>query len=91
MQSDEAVDLAVEGCILAAAERHMAEGEPRDGGKCWECASFHELLASDSITPGFARQLSFCGACVRDGCVTIVDRSEWHSADECWEEDSIWS
>ena len=73
---------------LRAAERHMAEGEPRDGGKCWECASFHELIASDSITPGFARQLSFCGACVRDDCVTIVDRSEWHSADECWEEDA---
>lgn len=88
MQSDEAVDLAVEGCVLAAAERHMAECEQRDGGKCWECASFHELLASDSINPGFARQLSFCGACIdADGCVTIVDRSERHSADECWEED----
>ena len=88
MQSDEAVDLAVEGCILAAAERHMAEREPRDGGKCWECDHFHEIQVSDSITPGFARQLSFCGACVRDDCVTIVDRSEWHSADECWEEDA---
>lgn len=72
---------------LRAAERHM-EGRPRDGGKCWECASFHKLLASDSLNPGFARQLDFCGACVREDCVTIVDRSEWHSADECWEEDA---
>ena len=72
---------------LRRAERHM-EGRERDGGKCWECDNFHEIQASDSLNPGFARQLSFCGACVRDGCVTIVDRSEWHSADECWEEDA---
>lgn len=73
---------------LRRAERHMEEGCPRDGGKYWECDSFHKLLASDSLNPGFACQLSFCGACVADGCVTIVDRSEWHSADECWEEDA---
>ena len=72
---------------LRAAERHM-EGCPRDGGKCWECDSFHEVQASDALSLGLARQLDFCGACVRDGCVTIVDRSEWHSADECWEEDA---
>ena len=72
----------------ANARASHPEGEPRDGGKCWECDSFHELLASDSLNPGFARQLSFCGACIADGCVTIVDRSEWHSADECWEEDA---
>ena len=85
MQGDEAVDLAAEGCVLAAAERHMDEGEPRDGGKCWECERFHEVQASDELPPGLARQLDFCGACVVDGCVTIVDRSEWHSWDECWE------
>ena len=73
---------------LRAAERHMAEVEPRDGGKCWECDHFHEVQASDSLNPGFARQLSFCGACVSDDSVTIVDRSEWHSLDECWEEDA---
>ena len=73
---------------LMAAERHMAEGEPRDGGKCWECDNFHEVQASDELSPGLARQLDFCGACDADGCVTIVDRSEWHSADECWEEDA---
>ena len=69
---------------LAAAERHMG-GCPRDGGKCWECDSFHEVQASDELTRGLKAALSFCGACVVDGCVTIVDRSEWHSADECWE------
>lgn len=72
---------------LRAAERHM-EGCPRSGGKCWECDNFHEIQASDGLSPGLARQLDFCGACVRDDCVTIVDRSEWHSADECWEEDT---
>ena len=73
---------------LRAAERHMAEGEPRDGGKCWECASFHEVQASDCLPSVVARILAFCGACVSDDSVTIVDRSEWHSADECWEEDA---
>lgn len=73
---------------LRAAERHMDGQEPRDGGKCWECGHFHETQASDELSPGLARQLDFCGACVVDGCVTIVDRSEWHSADECWEEDA---
>lgn len=85
MQSDEAVALAVESCILADAERHMAELEPREGGKCWQCDRFHEVQASDELSAGLRRQLDFCGACVCDDCVTIVDRSEWHSADECWE------
>lgn len=90
MQSEAEAVRAAESCVLADAERHMEEvyGEPREGGKCWECKRFHELLASDSLNPDFARQLGFCGACVADGCVTIVDRSEWHSADECWEEDA---
>lgn len=70
---------------LAAAERHFNGEPPRDGGKCWECDSFHEVQASDELPQGLARYLDFCGACVADGCVTIVDRSEWHSADECWE------
>lgn len=72
---------------LRAAERHM-EGRPRSGGKCWECDHFHEIQASDELSPGLARQLDFCGACVADGTLTIVDRSEEHSADECWEEDT---
>ena len=72
---------------LRAAERHM-EGRPRGGGKCWECDHFHEVQASDELPAGLRRQLDFCGACVVDGCVTIVDRSEEHSADECWEEDT---
>ena len=70
---------------LRRAERHMAEGEPRCGGKCWECDHFHEIQVSDELPQGLRRQLDFCGACVVDGCVTIVDRSEWHSWDECWE------
>ena len=84
MQSEAEAVAAAESCVLAAAERHV-EGCPRSGGKCWECDSFHEVQASDSLNPGFARQLDFCGSCVVDDCVTIVDRSEWHSADECWE------
>ena len=73
---------------LRAAERRMAEVEPRDGGNCWECDHFHEIQKSDELSPGLARQLDFCGACVSDDSVTIVDRSEWHSLDECWEEDA---
>ena len=72
---------------LRRAERHF-NGREREGGKCWECDNFHEVQASDELSPGLARQLDFCGACVSDDSVTIVDRSEWHSADECWEEDT---
>lgn len=87
MQSDEAVALAVESCILAAAERHMADSESLEGGKCWQCDNYHEIQVSDELPAGLRRQLDFCGACVVDGSTTIVDRSEWHSADECWMED----
>lgn len=85
MQSNEAVALAVESCILAEAERHMADGDPSEGGKCWQCDNYHEIQVSDELPQGLRRQLDFCGACVSDGSVTIVDRSEWHSWDECWE------
>lgn len=84
MQSEAEAVAAAESCTLAAAERHMSVKEPC-GGKCWECDHFHEVQASDELPPGLARQLDFCGACVVDGSVTIVDRSEWHSWDECWE------
>ena len=69
---------------LRRAERHF-NGREREGGRCWECDHFHEVQASDALSLGMARQLDFCGACVVDGSVTIVDRSEWHSWDECWE------
>ena len=87
MQSEAEVVRAAESCVLGAAERHMAELEP-DGGKCWQCDNYHEIQASDELPNALARMLNFCGACVVDDCVTIVDRSEWHSADECWEEDA---
>ena len=70
---------------LRRAERHFNGTEPRCGGRCWECDRFHEVQASDELSPGLARQLDFCGACIVDGRVIIVDRSEEHSADECWE------
>lgn len=90
MQSEAEAVRAAESCVLADAERHMEEvyGEPREGGKCWQCDNYHETQVSDELPQGLRRQLDFCGACVSDGCVTIVDRSEWHSADECWEEDA---
>ena len=90
MQSEAEAVAAAESCVLAAAERHM-NGKPVTGGKCWQCDNYHEIQASDELSAGLRRQLDFCGACVSDGSVTIVDRSEWHSSDECWEEDSIWS
>ena len=85
MQSEAESVRAAESCVLGAAERHMCAQDSRCGGKCWECDNYHEIQASDELSPGLARQLDFCGACVVDGCVTIVDRSEWHSEDECWE------
>ena len=88
MQTQEEAERVAYQNVLAEAERHMAEGEEPSGGKCWECDNFHEIQASDELSPGLARQLDFCGACVADGTLTIVDRSEWHSADECWEEDA---
>lgn len=88
MQSEAEAVRAAESCVLGAAERHMEEvyGEPPDGGKCWQCDRFHEVQASDELPAGLRGQLDFCGACVSDGTVTIVDRSEWHSSDECWKE-----
>lgn len=85
MQSEAEAVRAAESCVLADAERHMAELEPREGGKCWQCDNYHEIQVSDGLPQGLRRQLDFCGACVVDGSVTIVDRSEWHSWDECWE------
>ena len=84
MQSEAEVVRAAESCVLADAERHMAAPEPA-GGRCWQCDNYHEIQVSDELPTGLRRQLDFCGACVSDGSVTIVDRSEWHSWDECWE------
>ena len=82
MQSEAEAVRAAESCVLGAAEQHMEEVY---GGKCWECDHFHEIQKSDELPGALARMLDFCGACVVDDCVTIVDRGEWHSADECWE------
>lgn len=87
MQTQEEAEAAAYSCVLADAERHMEAPEPT-GGKCWQCDNYHEIQASDKLSAGLRRQLDFCGACVADGSVTIVDRSEWHSWDECWEEDT---
>ena len=84
MQSEAEAVRAAESCVLGAAERHMNSMEPV-GGKCWECDNFYEIQKSDELPNALARMLDFCGACVRDGRVTIVDRGEWHSWDECWE------
>ena len=86
MQTQEEAERAAYQGVLAEAERHMEAPEPT-GGKCWQCDNFHEVQVSDELPDGLCRQLDFCGACVVDGSVTIVDRSEWHSADECWMED----
>ena len=87
MQSEAEAVRAAESCALADAERHMGEQEPQDCGRCWQCESFHEIQASDALAGALSRMLDFCGACVADGCVTIVDRGEAHSSDECWKED----
>ncbi len=84
MQSEAEAVAAAESCVLGAAEQHMNGMEAR-GGKCWQCDNYHEIQVSDELSAGLRRQLDFCGACVVDGSVTIVDRSEEHSADECWE------
>lgn len=86
MQSEAEAVRAAESCVLGAAERHMAELEPR-GGKCWECSHFHEVDVSDELPNMLRRMLDHCGACDYFGDFRIVDRSEWHSADECWMED----
>ena len=89
MQTQEEAERVAYQNVLSEAERHADElyGEP-SGGKCWQCDNYHEIQASDELPNALARMLNFCGACVVDDCVTIVDRSEWHSADECWEEDA---
>lgn len=84
MQSEAEAVRAAESCVLGAAERHMNAQEPC-GGKCWECDNFYEIQAGDELPIGLSRQLDFCGACIVSGSVTIVDRSKWHSSEECWE------
>lgn len=82
---DEAERVAYQN-VLDEAERHMAEGEAMSGGKCWQCDCFREIQSSECLPAGVRRQLDFCGACVaNDKSIEIVDRSEWHSAYECWE------
>lgn len=90
MQTQAEAEAAAYSCVLGQAERHMS-GEPVTGGKCWQCDNYHEIQASDELPAGLRRQLDFCGACVSDDSVTIVDRSEWHSWDECWEGHQTWS
>ena len=85
MQSQAEAEAVAYQNVLAEAERHMADGREPSGGKCWECDHFHEIQKSDELPNALARMLDFCGACVVDGCVTIVDRGEWHSWEECWE------
>ena len=88
MQTQEQAERVAYQNVLDEAERHMSAQEPC-GGKCWQCDNYHEIQVSDELPNALARMLDFCGACVADdGCVTIVDRSEWHSVDECWEEDT---
>lgn len=86
MQSEAEAAANAYGCVLASAERHMNAQEPC-GGKCWQCDHFHEVQASDELPNMLRRMLDHCGACDYFGDFRIVDRSEWHSADECWMED----
>lgn len=86
MQSEAEAVRAAESCVLGAAERHMEELEPR-GGKCWQCSHFHEVDVSDELPNMLRRMFDHCGACDYFVDFRIVDRSEWHSADECWMED----
>ena len=86
MQSEAEAVRAAESCVLGAAERHMNGMEaPELPELCETCRHFHEIQKSDELPYALARMLDFCGACVVDGCVTIVDRGEWHSWEECWE------
>ena len=86
MQSEAEAVRAAESCVLADAERHMV-GDGPSGGKCCRCRSFHEAQASEELPSALRRMLDFCGVCDFRDDMTIVDRGEWHSADECWEED----
>ena len=86
MQSEAEAVRAAEGCVLADAERHF-NGDETPGGKCCRCRSFHEAQASEELPRALRHMLDFCGVCDSSGDMLIVDRGEWHSADECWEED----
>ena len=86
MQSEAEAVRAAESCVLGAAERHMNAQEPC-GGKCCGCTYFHEVDVSDELPRMVHRMLDYCGACDYFDDITIVDRSEWHSMDECFLED----
>lgn len=86
MQSEAEAVRAAESCVLGAAERSMNAQEP-SGGKCRDCAYFHEIDISDELPRMVHRMLDYCGACDYLNDMKIVDRGEWHSNDECFLED----
>lgn len=87
MQSQTEAEAAAYSCVLAEAERHMRSQEPPDEGRCCDCAWFTEVETSGQVPGDLARRLQFFGLCVWEGgAPVLVDRSERHEADECWEE-----
>ena len=74
---------------LAAAERHMSAQEGPTSGQCCDCEWFRELRASEDAA-ALIRRPDFLGICLNnpdEPCV--VDRSEVHDGEDCWEEARI--
>ena len=89
MQSEFDATRAAESCVLADAERHMADAPVER--KCVNCANFREIAGTVGMSAGLDRALSFCGVCELDGALCVVDRSNTEDIDECFEEDQGWS
>lgn len=84
MQSEDEAVRAAESCVLADAERHMAEAPVER--RCVNCAYFREIAGALGVSAGLDRALSLCGVCGRDGSFYVVDRSNTEDIDECFEE-----
>lgn len=86
MQTREEVESICYDAILAQAERHMEEGEPRLCGKCRDCAHCHWGGNHMDVSVPLAVALVWLvGICDRDPSLLIVELDSEHD-EGCWEE-----
>lgn len=86
MQTQEEVQSICYDAILAQAERHMQEGEPRSCGKCRDCAHCLWGIAHVDVGAYLAEILAgSVGICVCGTPPCIVDLDSEHD-EGCWEE-----
>lgn len=86
MQTREEVESICYDAILAQAERHMEETEPRSCGMCRECAHCNWGIDHVDVSAPLAEVLAeSVGICDGGMPLCIVDLDSEHD-EGCWEE-----